>query len=337
MDRPSFVCITPVKNEAWVLDRFLAAAETWADTIIVLDQQSTDGSQDIVTSHPKATLVENPADQYDEGLYRRLLLEAARRLVPGPRILISLDADEALTADATDQREWSTLLGAAPGTVIQMNWVNVLPDEPRAWIPPIPITFGLVDDDSDYEGWRPRIHATRLPTRADAETLAFQNVKVLHLQYLDWERMRSKQRWYQAWERVNIPSRRPTQIYRRYHHMDAIRPSERRPLAPGWIDRYTERGIDLLAPLSRPVYQWDQGVIDMVRDHGARRFRKIDIWSADWQAKAEALGSELPDALATDSRTWWDRRVFSWLARTQSESQDMRIRWAQRALRLTGW
>ena len=38
------ICVTPVRNEAWIIDRFLAAAKTWADHVIVADQQSSDGT-----------------------------------------------------------------------------------------------------------------------------------------------------------------------------------------------------------------------------------------------------------------------------------------------------
>ena len=41
-DRPAVICVTPARNEAWILERFLRAAELWADHVIVADQQSTD-------------------------------------------------------------------------------------------------------------------------------------------------------------------------------------------------------------------------------------------------------------------------------------------------------
>jgi glycosyltransferase involved in cell wall biosynthesis len=45
--KPTIICLTPVKNEAWLLDRFLQATSLWADFIIIADQMSTDGSQEI--------------------------------------------------------------------------------------------------------------------------------------------------------------------------------------------------------------------------------------------------------------------------------------------------
>src|SRR5437667_3161139 len=97
-ERPTIICLTPVKNEAWILDRFLQCASLWADHIIVADQCSEDESREIVGRHPKVILIENPSPVYDEGARQKLLLEAARR-IPGKRLLIALDADEMLTAN----------------------------------------------------------------------------------------------------------------------------------------------------------------------------------------------------------------------------------------------
>lgn len=334
-ERPQLVCLTPVKNEAWILDRFLSAASTWADLIVVADQRSTDGSREIIAGHSKAVLVDNDLETFDDGANRKQLLEAARDLAPGPRILISLDADEALTADALDQPEWNTLLEAEPGTVIRMQWVNVVPDEPRAWVPPDPIVFGFVDDGSPYVG--PRIHPIRLPTPDHAPMLDLRDVKVLHLQYTNMERMRSKQRWYQAWERVELPHRRPIQIYRRYHHMDAIPIEDRHPLRPAWLQGYVEHGIDLLASAAEPAYPWDGKVIDYIDEYGNGRFRRIDIWSVDWPGKANALGRSLPQGLKENPQSRLDLWIFTWLARTRFKAERRRVRWIQRALRLFGW
>ena len=41
-ERAKVICMTPVKNEEWIMERFLAAASLWADCIIVADQHSQD-------------------------------------------------------------------------------------------------------------------------------------------------------------------------------------------------------------------------------------------------------------------------------------------------------
>src|SRR5438132_1512267 len=80
------------------------------------------------------------------------------------------------------------------------SWIlgKILPGFRQAWIPSTPTAFGLVDDGADHSG--ARIHNPRLPWRQDCPVLDLEDIVVLHFQYVVWERMASKQRWYQAWE-----------------------------------------------------------------------------------------------------------------------------------------
>jgi len=328
------VCLTPVRNEAWVLERFLRAASTWADAIIVLDQASDDGSVEIARRFPKVALSEYPHASYDDPIRRGMLVDLARAAVPGPRILVALDADEVIASDAWQHREMRDFLSAPPGTAARMRWVNVLPEEPRAWIPPAFTDFMFIDDGSAFRG--APMHGPRLPGATAEMTIDLVGPKVIHLQYLDWERMRSKQRWYQAQERLEHPRKRPIQIYRQYHHMEAIAPSERHRLREEWLAQKQD-GPSLLAFEPQDAYPTDQRLLDLVTENDARRFRRVDLWDGKWQERARVLGQSVPAALVNDPHSRMDRWVFGWLARTQSRSLEPRIRWMQRGLRLAGW
>src|SRR6476659_3715040 len=98
MSRPQIIVLTPVRNEAWILDRFIKCTSLWADHIIIADQSSDDGSADLARKYPKVTVVENDNPEYDEADRQKLLLRTAR-LIPGPRVLIALDADEIMSAN----------------------------------------------------------------------------------------------------------------------------------------------------------------------------------------------------------------------------------------------
>jgi hypothetical protein len=71
---PKLICLTPCRNEAWVIDIHLKAASLWADHIIVGDQMSDDGTREIVARYAKAILVDNHAQGYDEGERHRVSL-----------------------------------------------------------------------------------------------------------------------------------------------------------------------------------------------------------------------------------------------------------------------
>ncbi|MFZ0503142.1 MAG: glycosyltransferase family 2 protein, partial [Chthoniobacterales bacterium] len=65
MEKPLVICLTPIKDEAWILERFLKCASTWADHIIIADQQSKDGSKEIARRFPKVTLIENNSESFN--------------------------------------------------------------------------------------------------------------------------------------------------------------------------------------------------------------------------------------------------------------------------------
>ncbi len=332
--RSRTICVTPVRNEAWILDRFLRAAQLWADEIVLADQASTDGSRQIAGRYANVTVVENSAPGYDEHARQRLLLEAARRF-PGPRLIVALDADEALSSTWHDSPEWEAARVAPPGTAFAFDWVNVLRGAATAWIPPDKVVFAFVDDGSEHRG--ERIHSARVPILDPASVVMLDEPKVLHFQYVHWQRMKSKQRWYQCWERLEYPSKRPIQLYRQYHHMDAFPPEQVSPLNERWIAGYRRRGIDLLAAPDDAVYWWDEAVFDWIVEHGPRTFAKLAVWDVEWAEVGRRLGRDVAAARVRDPRGPFARTVHGWLGRTQRHAHSPVTRWAQRMLIPFGW
>ena len=333
-ERPLIVCLTPVKDEAWILPRFLRCAASWADYVIVADQGSIDGSRAIVQNCAKAKLINNPLDRYDEGARQRLLVDAARSMPnAGKLTMIALDADEALSANWRNSPEWDKLIGAAPGTVLAFQWVNLLPGCIRGWLSDEPIPFGFVDDGTLHQG--ESIHSQRLPTPEGAPWMVFEDIKVLHYQYTDWARMKSKQRWYQCWERINNPEKRAVTIFRQYHHMDAAK-HRAVEIDPAWLEECEGDGSTMLEADSASHYRWDDDVLALLSARGVGPFRKLNIWDVDW-ANGSILGSSTSSMGLEDPRSWFDKLIHKWLQRTQSHSHRMDVRIVQKLLQLIGW
>src|SRR5205085_11499412 len=99
-------------------DRFLQVTSQFADHIVVADQNSTDGSVDLYGRYPKVILIRNNSEEYDEADRQKLLIQKARELIPEPKILLALDADEMLAANAMRTSGWESMLKAKPGTVL---------------------------------------------------------------------------------------------------------------------------------------------------------------------------------------------------------------------------
>jgi glycosyltransferase involved in cell wall biosynthesis len=328
---PKIICITPVKNEAWILDRFLKCASTWADHIIIADQGSTDGSLEIIKRYPKVMLVDAPCESFNMGKMRQAILATART-IPGPRIMIALDADESLSANWEDSPEWASIKAAKPGTVLRFQWANLMPDGESVWIPEAKILMGFVDDDSEYA--EVPIDEPRVPCKPTSPSLVLKDIRVLHYQYTDWQRMQSKQRWYQVWERLNRPDRRPFKILRQYRHMYHVKQV---PIPRHWLTAYEEKGIDMTSVNQDGTYRWDREVLDLFTKHGMEPFRKLDIWNIDWSDYANQIQYPEPAEAYRDPRSSLEKSALTWLQNTQPQSLTLKIRILQNGLRILGW
>jgi hypothetical protein len=270
-------------------------------------------------------------DHYDEGRFRDVLLAAART-IPGPRLLIGLDADEALTANWETSPEWQTLLEAPPGTVVMFRLVNVYEGSERGYIPEWEYPFGYMDDDAPYLG--DSIHTWRIPMPAHPNRLALHEVKMMHFAASEWTRYMSRQRWYQCFEVLNREPRRAVSIWRQYHSM--VNPGGDVDIAREWLDGYRRRGIDLTSVKRQARYRWDGEVLQLFARHGAAPFRRLDVWDTDWKQLATAWG-QAPESVPRDPRSSIDRLVMRYLRRTQGRHHRLPWRWVDEALRIVGW
>lgn len=307
--KPKIICLTPVKNESWILEKFLLAASLWADHIIIADQFSDDNSREIAGKFDKVILIKNPSVEFNEPERQRLLIEAARK-IEGPRLLITLDADEFLTANFHDSDEWKFIMHAPPGTVIRFRWINLKPDLTKYWTPDIYFPWGFMDDGSEHTG--AVIHSTRIPMPLNPMTIDLEEIKVLHYQYTDWERMASKHRWYQCWEVLNRPKRGGLEIYRQYHHMYEVNDSDLHEVKEEWFDYYLSNNVDMKSVTKEGIYWWDREVLGYFQRYGTKVFRKLDIWDTDWKKLADHFKIEGVPA-DNDPRNFVDKMIYAWL------------------------
>jgi len=330
VSKVNVICLTPVRNEAWILDRFLRCASLWADHIIVADQMSDDGSREIARRYQKVTLIDNSCPTFNEPERQKLLLEAARR-IPGPRLLIALDADEMLTSNFLASAEWNRVLGVREGSVLHFTWLNLFPGMKSFWSPDYDLPFGFMDDGSDHVG--AKIHSNRIPVPTGAPAIHLKEVKVLHYQYTNWKRMESKHRWYQCWERRNNPDRHPIDIYRQYHHMYCVNDERTHPVKAEWLSGYEQRGIDMTSVCSEEAYWWDREVLKFLAEDGAPAFKREAIWDVDWLERGRKMNGGVPDRKFADPRGVSDKLVQWWLRKTQPQHARRPIRGIDRVLK----
>ena len=298
--RPIVICMTPVKNEAWILDVFLTSTSLWADYIIIADQNSSDGSREIAQRYEKVILIDNISSEFNEPDRQKLLLNESRK-IEGKKLLVALDADEIFTSNFQETEDWKRMLNGIEGEVFGFEWVNVLPKFNKAWINKGPFPWAIIDDGSEHTG--KYIHSPRIPLNVSSNIIPLTTIKVLHLQYLNWTRMESKQRYYQCLERVKFPDKPPVEIYRMYHHMYSIPKSRITEVLSVWVEKYIELGLDFEKLSIGKKFWFDDEIKTLINTYGAIKFKRDEVWSSI--SKAE------------DPRNLLDKLIHKYMKLTQ--------------------
>ncbi|MFT3754055.1 MAG: glycosyltransferase family 2 protein [Paludibacter sp.] len=325
---PTIICLTPVRNEAWVLDRFLKAASLWADYIIIADQMSTDGSREIAMKYPKVILVDNNTEEFNEPERQKLLINEARK-IEGPRLLITLDADEMFTPNILTSDEWQAVLTFEPGTIFKFQWANLHPDLKHFWYGYY-FPWGYMDDGFEHNGTN-KIHSGRIPIPENHPVITIESIKVIHFQYTDWNRMLSKHCWYQCLEVVNYPDKSAFDIYRQYHHMDVINKNEFIDIPINWCRDYKKYNVDIFRKNNGGLYWFDKQVLNLFEGYGSVFFKKLVIWDIDWKLIAHKW--DLNHIITKDKRNFLDRLIQKWLKFSQAKLHIKTMRRIDRIIR----
>jgi len=303
MSNTKIIVVTLVKNEAWMLERFLSTCSQFADHIIVSDESTgLDNSLDIYPRYPKVILHHKLGHSLREEaarafIRRRFVFQEARKIVCDKRIIIAIDSDEIISANIFETPEWKTVLNSEPGTLFHLQWVTLWKNYKQYRVD-YPDLYGSykrqiwVDDGVSeipvigYLG----MHMAYNPLHA-RKHIYLNDIVCLHYQACNWPRMESKHRFYRAYEKSNIEKLSDMAIYRIYGHMLSQK-IECQTSPTKWFDGWEKMGIDMTSTENMELTHWDLNVISMLQQHGSDFFALQDIWRVDWsklvnQAKEE--------------------------------------------------
>jgi glycosyltransferase involved in cell wall biosynthesis len=296
-ETPKIVVITPVKNEEWILERFLSVTSQFADHIIIADQNSTDASINICKQYPKVTLISNPGEQYDEASRQVLLLNFARELVPEHKIILALDSDEILAANAIHTLGWQSMLKAKPGTVLCFEKPDLYQSPFSCIRYETPWPIGYVDDGVEHKP--KKIHSIRIPRPDYAQILHIHDVKVLHYGLTRMSSQISKMRFYSVLENVfsttSVFLRRL--VYSSNKDYKTLGKLESSPKE--WFTGWEQLGIDMFTIQNQKYYWYDYEVLRYFHKYGTQKFWLDDIWNFDWESfrvYAQSIGvTDIPN------------------------------------------
>jgi hypothetical protein len=300
------IVLTPIKNEEWILETFLTAANRFADVIILLDQNSIDSSKEIAKKYKKVEIYENYNNGFNEKERQDILLEKARNHGSN-NVIISLDADEVFSPNFNSPDNLAWLKSLEIGTSICYDWANIHWDRDKYWLSKMqPIIF--IDngqknlDNQDF-------HRTRVPIVSNKKIIYNKQINVLHFQYIDKERIRSKHRWYQIYEFKNNNNISFVYLYRKYHHMFGIRKNMYKKLPKEWENYIVEIDYKLKYGVKeKQVFWWDKEIIELLNTIPQEVIAKIDLDFNLDQTKNYAKTKQLKIT---------DRMIFRYLSITQ--------------------
>jgi hypothetical protein len=279
-----------MKNEAWILDKFLSCTSLWADHIILLDQQSEDDSVKIAKQHQKVNILQNDQKEFNDFNHWNVLLNEARKIQAERRIIISIDCDEIFSANSFDSSEWKFFTEKAkPGSLMVCNRIMLSPDFETYRKEP-DFLIGFVDDNSSSISdlsVKKHIHNIRLPYPSnDPDVYYVNSIKLMHFNVVDYNRMRSKMNWYQCYEMILKDKNLFTILEQYYTHPNFENFWKQTKVfntKSEWFELYENRGIAIKTTIKNSInYYWDFKILSYFKEHGTKLFAKLPIWDKNW-------------------------------------------------------
>lgn len=327
---PQIVVVTPVRNEAWVLDAFLTCTSSWADHIILADHHSEDNTREIAKRYEKVILIDNPTFEWYESECRTRLLEEACE-IEGDKIIFSLDADEFLSEGFEKTESWRRIIGSKGNEIFCFNWLNLYDDFKTVeytkmhfeWAAHFDASVDVVEEYKKRESHA--VHCSRVPCMEDGcHYVNVDDFWVVHLAKLNHEKVRQKTDFYQVtWVDKNKEKANPINMYR------------------GYSKFYPDQLCHLEEPVklccmgdardcSGMIQTSDYGkhyVDEMVRvfqREGTAKFAKLCIWDNPY-LKAAGIDPKLP---------WRYRLVHWYLRKTQKHAGKKIVKWLDKVFKL---
>lgn len=298
-NRPPLIVVTPIRNEAWVLEAFLACASSWADHIILADQHSTDGSREIAAQYPKVTLVDNDAAEMDQAAARGLLFKEVDK-IEGDKIVFALDADEFLSEGFESTEGWKRIMESQPNELFSFQWLNLYGDYNH--VVPSPhfmewaCHFAPGTRIADlYRQCEDRsVHEMRVPCLSldQVSYVEIPDIKFIHLARLNLVRQKNKEDFYQVSSVAKLKKRVSAVTAFRSYHQDYPDLCTLEPAATLYAMGSDENMAGLVKLDDFGPYYIDEMKAIFKRD-GYDKYLKLDIWENPY-LKAEGIAPKIP-------------------------------------------
>lgn len=329
-DRPTIVVVTPVRNEAWVMDAFLTCASSWADYILLADQHSDDGTREIAAKYEKVKLIDNNMSEMNQAAARELLFKEVDK-IEGDKIVFALDADEFLSEGFEKTEDWRRIMESKPNEIFCFKWLNLYGDYKHSvpntgymeWACHFAPGMSLAQE---YHNCETRaVHEMRFPClpTSRASYILLDEIKFVHLARLNLVRQKNKEAFYQVSSVAKLQKRMSAiGLYRFYNPSQP----ETEILKEDVVLYTLNDGFDareLVKAGDIGQYYIDE-MVRILRRDGCEKYMKIDIWDNPYLIKA-GISPKIPLKY---------RLLHAYLRKTHPRANKVSVRILDRVLKL---
>lgn len=279
------VGLMPIRNEDWIIGLSIRVALEWCDELIVLDHASFDNSsqilKDLQKEYPERLIViEESKTVWEEMKHRQRLLKTARERKATHIALI--DADEILTGNLlSDIRNRIQYL--RPYEILQLpihGLRNSILTRHASGIWSNRIVT-LAFKDSHLLHWTTKDgYDFHQRNPLGVEFISVQPIDqrfggVMHLQFVNDQRLRAKQALYKMTEVIRWPHRNSVEYINRIYNPSVYDYSGMKPVPENWWLAYAP-WLKYLFCDSKP---WQEDCcLALLKQHGHAKFRGLDLF-----------------------------------------------------------
>jgi glycosyltransferase involved in cell wall biosynthesis len=267
------IALLPVKNEEWVLPTYISSMKKIADEIIVLDDNSTDRTREILDKNKVIVIKTDNVDKVNMSQKRKILLEEGRKR--GGTHFIWLDADESFDSNflANGRNIINNLL---PGQKISLPWITLWKsiDEERVdgvWKNNFKDV--IVYDIPEYSFKNLELSETRTqgPNDKIIKIDRYTGV-ILHFQFINFRDAQTKQAWYRCIELIQT-KKDPRRINNTYSVGLDNNKIILKKTNSEWFT-----GISIPQQESNKWMWYIDNISKMFNEYGIKYFEPLDIW-----------------------------------------------------------
>jgi len=272
------------RNEFATLEQCIKGLSLVADSIIYLDDASTDKSvqliKDLQQQYPIEKVITKKIWHRTEAADKNLLLQEGRKL--GGTHFIILDADELVSSNCIhDDYLRKQILALRPGDCLRLYWISLWKGIDNYNVTKSFLKEFIFCDDGTCGYDTSFLHTPRIPAnlRGRKVELKAPTYGVLHFQFVHWENFLIKQAWYQCLEKIRTPQKSVQSITWPYMQTKSEKQQEIAPSLAEWFNHFDFFDV---SPYYAPESWRRPQVNAWFAQYGKDYFEKLDIWDVDW-------------------------------------------------------